>query len=827
MFRAERTSGGVRQEVALKLLDRPLYTSDAQRQFRREHLALTHLRHPGIARLIEGGITDAGHAYIALELVDGTPITLHAWDRHLELRSRLQLFLFVCRAVEAAHRALIVHRDLKPANVLVTTEGEVKLLDFGIAKLLSDEDETQTRLPVFTPAYAAPEQRDGGAITTATDVYALGVLLGELITGERLNDGSGRTPSSQIDARHAPGVLPATVKAMRRQLRGDLDNILLKAIDPEPEHRYVSAGALADDIERLLGGLPVAAHPPSTWYRARKFATRHKGGVATTVAFLLAIFAALGIALWQANVARREAQRAKAVRDFVIQIFDAAKAALPTDARPTPEMLVQQAAKRLHNDPAIDADLRSDLLVTLGKVSRTTGDYAGAEALLDEVIKQQDTAGLPASDPERLEPIVRKAEVLQLTNRNEQADQLLQGILPALRREQTETAVDGLMLYALARLYAGHADESLAVAQEAAAKAATVLPANSLDAIKCETFPGDLAVNIGFYDKGIEILEPAIARWRALPGERDIDFAQALLSLAVAKSRSDLAGAEAAYRESIALRRRIYADHPNDRLASGIESFAIFLGREEHFDEAHALLEEALAIYRQVLGAENLSVASALDSLGMTEIAQRHFADAETHLRDAISIYAAHVDRAGHADDAALTQVHLAQVLMQRERLDEAAKLDGAAIDALEQLSANGGSPNHLLGARILGGRIALASGDANAALTQSERIAAQIDSAKTVAPGVREATICCAHWLWPRNSSTPMLWPRRSLRSTRVVPPATVPRSWLRCLPCARVNSRPWARPKMLQPASPRRARSALRNRCCRLRMSRPFARA
>jgi len=330
VFRAERTIDGVRQVVALKLLRRSLYSKDAQRQFRRERLALSQLRHPGIARLIEGGISEAGLAYIALDLVDGTPITDYARESRLDLRARLKLFLQVCRAVEAAHRALIVHRDLKPSNVFVTKDGEVKLLDFGIAKLLDADDETQTRVPAFTPAYAAPEQRAGAPVTTATDVFALGVLLGELVTGQRRAHGDAHTPSSQVGDDVDAAQLPAPARVLRRQLRGDLDNIVLKATASEPERRYASAGAFADDIERHRAGQPVQAHPPSRWYRARKFVARHRGGVATTALFLLAIVAALAIALWQAQraavQARRaetQARRAEAVQAFLGDVFRA------------------------------------------------------------------------------------------------------------------------------------------------------------------------------------------------------------------------------------------------------------------------------------------------------------------------------------------------------------------------------------------------------------------------------------------------------------------------------------------------------------------------
>jgi serine/threonine-protein kinase len=322
VFLGERFGVDFKQHVAIKLLRRGLYSELEQRLFQRERQVLASLDHPNIARLVDGGVTEAGIPYLVMEHVDGVPITQYADAHALDVRARLVLFLAVCRTVEAAHRSLIVHRDIKPSNILVEAEGTIKLLDFGIAKLL-DEDDAGATVGVYTPEYAAPEQISGGAITTATDVYGLGVLLHELLLGLRPLGNPTRRPSSRSAEAPADHVARAFDPAqLRKQLRGDLDNILLKALDAEPKRRYASAGALADDIERHLEHRPVIAHPPSRLYRTLKFVQRHRGGVALTCVFVVGLIAALGAALWQAQVARREAERANTVRDFVQGIFD-------------------------------------------------------------------------------------------------------------------------------------------------------------------------------------------------------------------------------------------------------------------------------------------------------------------------------------------------------------------------------------------------------------------------------------------------------------------------------------------------------------------------
>jgi serine/threonine-protein kinase len=417
VFRATRLVDGIRQDVALKLLRRGLHSPDAQRQYRRELQALSQLRHPGIARLIDGGVTDAGAAYLALELVEGLPIVEFVRTHRLALRARLALFLEVCRIVEAAHRALIVHRDLKPSNVLVDGDGRPHLLDFGVAKLLASDDETQTRLAPFTPAYASPEQRSGELITTATDVYSLGVVLGELMTGERLGDGDPRTPSESVAEHVDAGVLPASAPITRRLLKGDLDNIVLKALQHDPAERYASAGRFADDIERLLAGRPVSAHPPSRWYRTRKFVSRHKGGVATTVAFLLAIFAALGIAVWQAGVARRQAhaareqaERADAIRAFLVGVFDQAEPDVNRGQPIAAQQLLALGEQQLSAGGDLQPATRLDLTVLIAHLYWDLGDYERAERLLKKAVATAGDPAIPGVVRARTLQTVAKAE---------------------------------------------------------------------------------------------------------------------------------------------------------------------------------------------------------------------------------------------------------------------------------------------------------------------------------------------------------------------------------------------------------------------------------
>ena len=321
VYRAVRADD-YHQQVAIKLVKREVETGSLLGRFRQERQALALLNHPNIARLLDGGATSEGRPYLVMEWVEGTAITEHSRTRKLPLRQRLGLFLDVCRAVAHAHRNLVVHRDLKPSNILITPEGAPKLLDFGIAKILSPEAGgdaatlTMAGGPPLTPDYASPEQVRGEPVTTATDVYSLGAVLYELLTGVRPHRFDTRTPPEIervvcTEEVRRPSAVAQEAGVAARELRGDLDNIVLKAMEKDQARRYSHVEELAGDLRRYLEGRPVLARPGSLWLRAAKFSRRNKTFVGAAAAVALSLTLGLALALWQARVARQERQAAE------------------------------------------------------------------------------------------------------------------------------------------------------------------------------------------------------------------------------------------------------------------------------------------------------------------------------------------------------------------------------------------------------------------------------------------------------------------------------------------------------------------------------------
>ena len=400
VWAAERADGTFEQRVAVKLLKRGLETERLVERFLLERRILGRLEHPGIARLLDAGSTPDGRPYFVLERVDGMPITRFAAERGLGVEARLELVRAACEAVDFAHRNLVVHRDLKPSNVLVDAGGAVKLLDFGIAKLIegdSDGQRTELEGRALTPAYAAPEQIRGDAVTTATDVYSLGVLLYELLTGRLPHRRSTRSwpeLASELERetverpsaaarRGEAGSAPAGMSPDRlvRRLAGDLDTIVLKALAAEPERRYPTAAALAEDLRRHLARLPISARPDALGYRVGRFVGRNRLAVIAAAAVVVALVAGLAAALWQADRATRAARRAERVRDFLVSIFESRDPDLGAGRGQTVEQLVDDSAARLASELAGEPEVEADLSDALARAESSLGRFENAERL--------------------------------------------------------------------------------------------------------------------------------------------------------------------------------------------------------------------------------------------------------------------------------------------------------------------------------------------------------------------------------------------------------------------------------------------------------------
>ncbi|MBA8883658.1 serine/threonine-protein kinase [Dokdonella fugitiva] len=421
VYRGRREDADFEQEVALKLVRRGFDFDDVRTRFLRERRILARLDHPNLARFIDGGIAPDGRPWFALEFVRGQTVTRWCDAQRLDLHARVRLFLDVCAAVQYAHAQLVVHRDLKPANVLVDGDGRVKLLDFGIARLLDDDAAASTTLAggrLLTPEYAAPEQFRGEAAGVATDVYALGVVLHELVAGtlpyafergdlvaaERaVRERPAQSPTQSI-ARDGADAAAARLaarrtnaRAWRRQVRGDLTRILDKALAKEPARRYASVQALADDLSRWLRGEAVRVSGDRLGYRARKFVARNRVAVALGTLAVASLLAGSAVSLWQARragaaaaAARVEATRALAARDFLASLLGNASPESGGSPRTTVGEVLERARARIRDELGADPELRLEMSTLIGRTYNDLGEFEQGMALLRESARQAD-----------------------------------------------------------------------------------------------------------------------------------------------------------------------------------------------------------------------------------------------------------------------------------------------------------------------------------------------------------------------------------------------------------------------------------------------------
>jgi serine/threonine-protein kinase len=413
VYVARRSDDVYAAEVAVKILKLGTVDGDAARRFRAERRILAELNHPCIARLLDGGMTDDGRPYLVMEYVDGPPIDVYCSENALSTRGVLELFRKVCDAVQYAHGRLVVHRDIKPANILVPSNGSPKLLDFGIAKLLADDPTTgdarltRTGLRPMTPSYASPEQVQGEPVSTATDVYALGVLLYELLTGVLpypAEATAGRTledailshtpaaPSVALTTRPgARATSGGTRNAAARSLRGDLDTIALKALQKDPARRYASVEQLSDDLGRHLSGLPVRARPDTVGYRVGKFVRRNTGAVSAAALSFILISGLAANSAWQAerlererDAVRLERDKAAAVSAFLVGVFEASDPNQAKGVDVTARDVLAAGRGRAMEELAATPEVQAEVMAAIGSVYSSLGDYAAADSVLTD-----------------------------------------------------------------------------------------------------------------------------------------------------------------------------------------------------------------------------------------------------------------------------------------------------------------------------------------------------------------------------------------------------------------------------------------------------------
>jgi len=678
---AERCDGRFEGRAAVKLLNIALMGRAGQERFRREGTILARLTHPHIAHLIDAGVSQAGQPYLILEHVDGVSIDQYCDDHALCVEARIRLFLDVLHAVVHAHSNLIVHRDIKPANVLVSVDGRVKLLDFGVAKLIERDPEwagvgsvgtsalTREGGTALTPEYAAPEQLAGGPVTTATDVYALGVLLYVLLSGQHPAGSALHSPATLIQAivdaepkrlsdaiadnANAKGGLAGhaahcgtTSGKLRRLLRGDLDTIVAKALKKNAAERYGSVTALADDLRHYLRHEPISARPDTLAYRTGRFVRRHARGVAMTAAAVIVLGGSTAFytsrLATERDRAQREAAKATKVSELMVGLLTGADpiANRATGEGPTVRGLLDagadQAQKELVNQPEVQAEM----FTVLGRIYRRLGEFDKSQQLLERAL----IAGRTTYGAEH----VRLAQTLNdlgavMTDRGDYAsagrslEQALSMRRKLLGPEHADVAVT---LVELGRVYQDQGLNQLAnpLLREALAIRRKVLgeehreTAVSLNAVASVLrLDGDLAEAESLLRQGLELNRRERGEYHANTGTSLHDLG------VIAVTRGDYIAGEALFRQSLETLRRALGDtHPT--VAFAFNGLGHALAEQRRYDEAAAALDSALDIARPALGTDHQLVAIYAINLGSVQLARRQFAAAEALVREGLEI---------------------------------------------------------------------------------------------------------------------------------------------------------------------------------------------
>jgi eukaryotic-like serine/threonine-protein kinase len=682
VFLARRADSEYEARVAVKVVRPGLFSEETLRRFRAERQALADLAHPGVARLLDGGTTPEGVPYLVMEHVDGIPIDAWADRRDLAVPERLRLFRSVCDAVQFAHRNLIVHRDLKPANILVTESGDVKLLDFGIAKFLGREDASLTRAGdrVLTPDYASPEQFRGGAVTTATDVYSLGVVLYRILTGRHPYTIEGTASDVERVVCDTP---PERPSAVAPRLSKDLDTIVLKALAKEPARRYASVDQLSEDVRRYLEGEPILARRPTIGYRASRFLARHRVGVAAAALVGVALAAGLVLSLRSAREARLEAAKAARIDAFLQQILGAASP-WRDGSKVTVKEVLDRASRRIGTELAGEHEVEAGVRRTLGETYAGLGVYAEAEEQLTRALAISRQVKGSVSD--EVGACLDALAGLRVNRGNpKDAEAPAREALEVARRLHGDASAQAAAAWNRVGNVA-QANGDLGAAEAAQRRAVDVYRRLGARTPAMAEALNDLGVTLGTRGdaRSAEALHrEALAVVRAAyPGPHP-NVAEALSTLAsdVWETKRDAKEAESLYEQALAMRRALFGDdHPD--VTWTLYNYAYMRMEAGDYPRAEALAQEALKGRGKTLPDAHPMVAATLQVVGRSRMGAGDAAGAEPYLRESLALR----EKALPADHwlLAASRGVLGECLAKQGRKDEARPLLVGSYEALK-----------------------------------------------------------------------------------------------------------------------------------------------
>ncbi len=708
VFLAERQDDAYRRQVAIKIIRQTIPDSKLVQRFQQEREILAVLNHPNIATLHDGGISERGEPFFVMEYIEGEPLLEFA--KEASLNGRLNLFLKVCSAVAYAHRNLVIHRDIKPSNILVTSDGNPKLLDFGLAKILASGHANQAQMTTafraFTPSYASPEQVRGKTVTTATDVYSLGIVLYELLTNQR----PFKTEDKSVDeiireiTEHQPTkpseVLSGNSKPDRfavqttRLLKGDLDNIVLMALRKEPERRYSSVEQFAQDIERHLLHLPIKARPNTIQYRASKFIHRNRIAVSAAAVILMVLLAGIGVSLWQYRKAQFEKAKAQEVNAFLKKMLLTSSPSNRSEKQgysTTINDVLNEATKQLETqDLSGQPEVKAELQSIIGLCYLDQGQYDLGERYLREALAGQTTL-FGVNSPKLLETQLALASLYFAKANYDEAERIYRQSLPVARAEYRAGNLDASRIlsslnnYALLRRARGDSKQAEQLFREN-------LDIRNQQATGAEA--GDTTelllaltqIDQGKFDEAESFARQQVNHLRqSQPGETAaLANAQTLLG-SVLMEKANLSEAQSELRAAEQIYRKLFspnaiAIYDNLRLQAQVAYLSGDTG------QAGKLVEQVLANYRQNSNPKYINFATALTVQGLVLSKLGKGDAAEKALRDALRLRIENLPPSHFM--TALTKGALGEVLTTRAQYAEAETLLRESYDELRASQA-------------------------------------------------------------------------------------------------------------------------------------------